>query len=443
MDKEKDVAELLDAIVWGRRIIEIPRGEDQQSTFVLRPLTLEERNMSNYVYQQGLRQHKLRGILARETLVKDAIRYGLWKPAYDEEAKLLSEELLKVTPELEKEEQVNVTRLERLSRTEEFRDLENPITGKLKSLRLRSTSLQNTIDQINSDRAQYIDLPSAEYQAEIERGNYCLRCATLSFPEMDQVWGSLEDLEKETNTRLVASLLNAYYKDTIADESEIRQVARSGFWRCKWIGSKKNRGVKTLFNKEMCDLTLDQFRLVYWSQVYDSAYESMDAPSDEVIDDDKLFDRWLEEQNQKRKQDSKQSAFNKKVSHLTQKGQEAGFNVQGEFCETCTCGIKEQADARGADKRGHAHDPSCSYGVYLYYSKDKKAAKIEEIQSANPERTRRVLANEQKRLARMGVEGVEEQHLRGDKTRGALGLPTTTHGAGEFGKGKQGRARPQ
>ena len=71
------------------------------------------------------------------------------------------------------------------------------------------------------------------------------------------------------------------------------------------------------------------------------------------------------------------------------------FNVQGEFCEKCTCGRKEQAEARGSDKRGHAHDPSCSYGVYVYYNKDKKAQKVEEIQSANPERTRRVLANEQ------------------------------------------------
>lgn len=440
MDKEKDVTELLDAIIWGRRIVEVPRSENDLSTFVLRPLTLEERNMGNYVYEQRFKRIQQRGVLTRDELVKEAVKHELWKPAYEEEAKLLRKELVKITDELEKEEEANKTRLERLRRTEEFKDLKNPITGKLKSLRLRFASLVSTIAKIDSDYAQYIELPSAEYQAEIERGNYALRCSALSFPEMRQVWSSLEEMKKETDTRLVSSLLRAFYKDTIADESEIRLVARSGFWRCKWMGSKKNRGVKTLFGREMYDLTLDQFRLVYWSQVYDSAYESMEAPSDEVIEDDKLFDRWLEEQNDKRKQDRKKSAFNKKVSHLTKDGQEVGFNVQGEFCEECICGVKEQADARGSDKRGHVHDPSCSYGVYIYYNKDKKQTKVEEIQSANPERTRRVLGNEQKRLAEHGVDGVEEQHLRGDKTRTMLGLPTTTHGAGEYGKGTRGRA---
>ncbi len=439
MDEEKDAMELLDAIIWGRRIVEVPKSEDELSTFVLRPLTLEERNMSNYVYEQSIKRNKQEGLLTREQCVKEAVKHDLWKPAYEEEVKLLRKALVKVTDLLEKEEEANKTRLERLKRTEEFKDLKDPITGKLKSLRIRFIGLVSAIAKIDSDYAQYIELPSAEYQAEIERGSYSLRCAALSFPEMQQVWTSLEDMGKEEDTRLVSSLLRAFYKDTIADESEIRLVARSGFWRCKWMGSKKNRGVKTLFGREMYDLTLDQFRLVYWSQVYDSAYESMEAPTDEVIEDDKLFDRWLEEQNNKRKQDRKKSAFNKKVSHLTKDGQEVGFNVQGEFCETCTCGIKEQAEAGGNDKRGHAHDPSCSYGVYLYYNKDKKATRVEEVQSANPERTRRVLGNEQRYLAKHG-DGVEEQFLRGDKTRTVLGLPTTTHGAGEYGKGTRGRA---
>lgn len=424
--EQQDINELLDAIIWGRRIIEVPNNEGQQSIFALRSLTLEERNIGNYIYKQALKHGKSNGVLTRKELIKEAIHHELWKKSYEEEISLLHKEKVKLARELIEQEKANEKR-------------RSPTT-KLKRLRERFEYTSEILQQLEEDRTKYIDLPSVEYQAECQRGNYFLHCTTLLFPAMEQAWTSLESLEKETDTRLVAFLLRAYYNDSIADESEIRLVARSGFWRCKWIASKKNRGVKTLFGREMYDLTLDQFRLVYWSQVYDSAYESLEAPSDEIIDDDKLFDRWLEEQNQKRKQEHKKSVFNKKVSHLTNDGQEIGFNVQGEFCEECTCGIKEQAEALGSDKRGHAHDPSCSYGVYLYYNKDKKKAKIEEVQSANPERTRRVLANEQKRLAKMGSAGMEEQYLRGDKTRTILGLPTTTHGPGDHGKINRGRA---
>ncbi len=425
--KEEEVTELLDAIVWGRRIVEVKDGHGQEKVFVFRPLTLEERNMGQYIHKQATKEGRKSGVLTRKELTKDAITHGLWKRSYEAETKLLREEHNKLIDELHKEEKANKKR-------------RSPTT-KLTKLRKRFQYLTNTLLTIDSDYTHYIDLPSIEHLAECARGNYFLFCTTLSFPEMQPIWTTLDALEHETDTHLAGRLLHMYYTESLADESAIRTVARSGFWRCKWIGSKKNRGVKTLFNQEMYDLTLDQFRLVYWSQIYDSAYESMDTPSDDVIDNDKLFDRWLEEQHQKRKAEHKKSAFNKKVSHLTQDGQEIGFNVQGEFCEECTCGVKEQAEARGDDKRGHAHNPSCSYGVYVYYDQDKKGRKVEEVQSANSERIRRILANEQKRLADRDAGGIEEQYLRGDNTRSAFGMDTVVHGKGDVGKGKQGRAR--
>ena len=417
-DEEQDVSELLDAIVWGHRIVEVSDKAGNEQSFVLRPLTLEERNMGNYVYKQTIKREQR--LSTRKQLTKNAIDNDLWKASYEKEAKLLREELVKITNELDELEEANKKR-------------RSPTTP-LKRLRKRFVYLQDTLKEIDSNYIRYIELPSIEYHAECERGNYFLHCSACSFPDMKQVWSTLQNLKDETNTTLVALLLNAYYNEVIADEATIRRVARAGIWRCKWMGAKKNRGVKTLFNREMYDLTADQFRLMYWSQIYDSAYESMEPPSDSVINDDKLFDRWLDEQHQKRKQEQKKSAFNKKVSHLTKDSDEVGFNVQGKFCEECSCGIKEQAEARGSDKRGHLHDPSCSYGVYLYYNQKTKIEKVEEVQSANSEMTRKVLAGEQKRLAKIGVDGIEEQYLRGDKTRTALGLSTTTHGAGEYSK---------
>lgn len=434
MEGQQDVTEILDAITWGRRIVEVENRKGDTETFVMRPLTLEEKNMGNYIHKRFLQDSKL---MTREELKRQAIEQDLWKSTYDNDLESLRKELDSTLRERKHEEESKMLdskgRRKRLKPTPRFKKLSQKIA-----------SISETIKQLEETYTRFIELPSVEYAAECERGNYFLRCVTLSFPEMTPVWQTLDQLKSESDTVLVAQLMRAYYSESVADEATIRRIARSGFWRCKWIASKKNRGVKTLFDREMFDLTLDQFRLVYWSQVYDSAFESMDAPSDAVIEDDKLFDRWLDEQHKKREQERKKSEFDQKIAKLDKKANanEVSFNVLGEYCKECTCGILDEAESRGYDKRGHIHAPSCPYGVFLYYDQGTKQKKVEEVQSANPERVRKILASEQKRLAQAGVDGVEEQRLRGDKARQELGFDTKYHGPGEFGKGKQGRARP-
>lgn len=430
MDKEKeqDLEELLDLVVWGHRVVEIPIEEDKDQTLVFRPLTLEERNIGNYLYQKALRGQIKSGSQTREGLKKDAIKHGLWEKAYDKDIETMREEFTKITEELTLAEKKNKHR-------------RSPTT-KLKRLRKRIVSIAETVRTLEGNHAQYIEIPSAEHSAEQERGMYFLQCSTLTFPEMEPLWSTFKDLKNEIQTIFVGQLMRLFYNATLLEERDVRRVARSGYWRAKWLGAKKNRGVKTLFNNEMYDLTVDQFRLMYWSQIYDSAFESMESPSDDVIDDDKLFDRWLDEQHQKRKQERKKSAFDQKVKHLTKDGHEIGMNVQGEYCQECTCGVKQEAEARGAEKLGHAHNPDCSYGVYLYYDEERKLQRVEEVQSANPERMRKILGSESKRLAEIGPEGIEEQLLRGNKTRSAFGMDTKYHGPSDL-KGKQGRARPQ
>ena len=437
MDEQQDTTELLDAIIWGRRIVDVFDHEDQLVTYVLRPLSLEERNMGNYIHKRALGRAKDAGHLTRDELTKQAIDKDLWKATYEEDLKKLRSELaiqLKL-----RDEEMRTKMLDSKGRPKR----QSP-TAKLKKLNNKIASITKTVRELEATYTQHIELPSVEYRAEQERGDYFLRCATLSFPEMTQVWDTMEELKREEDTILIGRLMREYYNDSLVDEAAIRRIARSGFWRCKWMASKKNRGVKTLFDREMYDLTLDQFRLVYWSQVYDSAFESMEAPSDKVIDNDDLFDKWLEQQHQKREAERKKSEFDKQFAKNDKKANanEVGFNIIGEYCWECHCGVKDEADERGADKRGHMHAPECPYGVFLYYDEETKRKKVEEVQSANPENVRKILASEQKRLAEVGADGMEEQHLRGDKTRSVLGLGTSYHSKGEPGKGKQGRASP-
>jgi len=39
--------------------------------------------------------------------------------------------------------------------------------------------------------------------------------------------------------------------------------------------------------------------------MYDSVYESLDRPSDDIIEDDEKLDKWFEEQREERKKDAK------------------------------------------------------------------------------------------------------------------------------------------
>ncbi len=408
---DQDITEVLDAIAWAHRIV-----QTQDNQYVFRPLSLQDRNISNHIYNEALRRGKESGRKTKEELKREALKKGIWKAHFDNDIKLLKEEL-KISLEEE-------TKLLKQAKGKK------QLPSALITLQRRLTFVKSAIEQIEQVQYSTIELPSLEYYAEQERAHFAVAQATLCFPNMTRKWPSYNDLLNEEDTSLVHTLVNAYYRMEIADETTIRAAARSPVWRIKWAGSKKNGGVKTLFGREMYDLTLDQFRLVYWSQIYDSAFESMEPPTDEVVANDKLFDAWLDEQAEKRKQAKNKSALDKKVKDI--QGQEVGMMVDGFYSTDCTCGVKEMKNARL-----HKHANSCPHGVFFYYKSDdqKKQKQIEQIQSANPEHVRRLLAKEQETIARKGT--VAEQDLRGDNTRAVLGMPTKLIGQ----DGPKGRAR--
>jgi len=63
-------------------------------------------------------------------------------------------------------------------------------------------------------------------------------------------------------------------------------------WRaCKSTGSP-------LFDGPVSEWDVNKVRLVYWSSLYDSVYESPDRPPQYIIDDNKLLDEWFEAQTE-------------------------------------------------------------------------------------------------------------------------------------------------
>ena len=110
---------------------------------------------------------------------------------------------------------------------------------------------------------------------------------------------SLEDVSIHT--------LYVKYNAEILDDKEIREISQSYDWRMIWNSAKESREI---FPFPACDLTDMQKSLISWTRMYDSVYESMETPSDDIIEDDYAIDGWFIAQRRKREDDRKDSDSN-------------------------------------------------------------------------------------------------------------------------------------
>lgn len=90
------------------------------------------------------------------------------------------------------------------------------------------------------------------------------------------------------------------YNMTRINDAQIRELARTDPWRFIWsTGNKAN-----MFNRHAVDMTEEQRNLVAWSKLYDNLHETLEPPSETVIQDDDLLDAWLILQKKKREDKS-------------------------------------------------------------------------------------------------------------------------------------------
>jgi hypothetical protein len=378
----EDLTSLADQICWGHRFVEYCGR-----VYVFRPLTLQEKNMARFVKDKAIQDGGKLGFLSKPALKAQAKRDNVWTDEHDKELEVLKEELDRLKNDLE--------------------------SAKLKSQKIL---IQRRIDAIspllyNIQNTYYLlfEDPSLEYYSTKQELKYLVANTTLSYPLLGQLWNSVNELESDNRVDFVRFLIQNYYSSQkIIEETEIRKVARSNYWRI-CFKHKKDR----LFDN--VSLTMDQLRLLYWSEVYDSVYESYERPPNDVIEDDTRLDEWLQEQSVKADKDRKQKFFDKRSpKSKMHDAQEVGSMVDGFYSNKCTC----------KKPKGY-HEKSCLYGVFLYYSEQDRQQKIKEVQESNPSIIRNTLDKEYRVIQKSGT--IQEQDLRKDKqTRAILGMPTNT-----------------
>lgn len=85
------------------------------------------------------------------------------------------------------------------------------------------------------------------------------------------------------------------FKESSVSDSKLREIARSDPWRLLW-NTSKDTGT-SLFPHSTVEMTELQQSLVFWTKIYDFAFENMNRPPSDVIEDDHRFDAWLEKES--------------------------------------------------------------------------------------------------------------------------------------------------
>ena len=109
---------------------------------------------------------------------------------------------------------------------------------------------------------------------------------------------------------------NKFYSSVLR-EKQVRELARKDPWRSIWAMNDTN--TFTLFNNKDRELSIDQKNLLVWSRMYDNVQESLECPSDDIIEDDDMLDGWFIHQRKKREKEKAESeienTMNEKVAN--------------------------------------------------------------------------------------------------------------------------------
>lgn len=259
--------------------------------YIVKDAGPRERLLSEPYYKKVYDKLSRSGIPTDDEMLASLIDLGIWSDKMTQDIidkEKIIDDLRKDLPKLEFKSTTKATVVARIEILEEE-------IKELKSIK--------GLAQINS----------IDHLASMERYKYLLYLCTFKDDGETRLWTDINSFENADNGLITKLFTNTYANGKI-DEAIIRELARSDPWRNMWVASVKTGNLLRVPMSEATDL---QRALITWSLIYDNAYESMDCPSDDVINNDTLFDAWLEAQSNKRKTErNKQSAPGGKAQEI-------------------------------------------------------------------------------------------------------------------------------
>jgi len=374
----EEIERAISKIAWGGRYIEAKDYYGQKKFLIVKSLTVRQRNFIDFVYDSALKDARDAGIMSKFDLYKKYKDVGAWT----------------------QEDDIAIERFEeQIEKLHGLHDASEPKVQKKFAAQIKR--IEERHRKLKSKRAELMYY-SRESYADEQRTMAMIFCATYD-EEENRLWRTWDTFTSNIDNVLLngifAELNGSFTTHTLKD---MRNIARSGAWRFRWAGAK-NTG--DLFGKPISEFDTEQQSLLYWSQVYDSVYESMDCPSDSVIEDDDLLDKWFEDQSRKRKK-----------KEVEDKGDIGNMKMSSRM-------------------RGHGE-------VFIVANPNinPSAPEMEEISNLNTELVRKFKQSEEKRIKKAGTLKETELRKRGDRfSRKIIGASDAVVSGNSFGQAKGGK----
>lgn len=153
------------------------------------------------------------------------------------------------------------------------------------------------------NKKHYFDYLTLEYYAQNIKNQYLITNMVYD-TNGNKIFK--EDNFENTDYLFLEKILYEIHKNTL-DTSTIKQIVRSDIWKSYWNISKEK-----IFPGTVKDWTDEQRSLVNFSKVLDSIREHMEAPSDDIIEDDDALDGWILFQNHKIESERKKQQISDK-----------------------------------------------------------------------------------------------------------------------------------
>ena len=237
-----------------------------------------DKMLSNQIYTDRLKEAELRGVLSNEQLVHKLRALNLWTSNDQSEIDILPQRI----------ENTKVQLYEAYFRYK-GRD---PIRKKLKQIKTKYIDLIVKRDRLKRESTEGLATTSK---------NKFLICSNVTDEYNNKLWDS-KDYWKQ-DAKLIDGLVREYM-EAMTEGEPMRELSRTEPWRTLWAIAKTE---SALFGFPAIKLTAQQKTLIMWSRIYDSVYESMECPPDEVIEEDDMLDGWLIVQSRKRDDERKKA----------------------------------------------------------------------------------------------------------------------------------------
>lgn len=244
---------------------------------VLTP-TLEDEFYANEIFMEAFDQARSDDIFTHEEMLEWMLDKGLWTKEKDDKIEGCKKDLEKLKVEI-----FNARSKEKLRET---------IRLYIRTVEKAIAKLQEEKDDLFSKTCEGIALQ--------EKSMFLFsKCCYIGREQIDIKNIDLNSLYYQYNLNQLS-------------EKQIRELARNDPWRLCWYAKEYS----PLFaNEKNRALSNDQKGMIVWSTMYDNIQESMDCPTEEVINDDDMLDGWFIIQRRKQKSEKAKSELESKTSN--------------------------------------------------------------------------------------------------------------------------------